>query len=146
MAAKRAKTTHGSLMSAGGASISFSSSASESTKQDQAAWSYKGMSKEKVVDQIDFINKVLRDTVAKIAELDSDKITVLKNGEPPAIYMPLIAEIDEQLKNKKKFQKNFQKKHEAELRELQEAIERATTATTTATTPTGNVSFIKAHN
>ena len=30
-----------------------------SVQQDQAAWSYKGMSKEKVADQIDFLNKTL---------------------------------------------------------------------------------------
>ncbi len=133
-----AKTTHSSLMSTSGAIFRLSSSASVPTQQDQKVWSYKGMSEEKVVDQIDFINKVLRDMVVKVAELDSDKLTLLKNGENP-INKPLITEIDEQMKKKKKFQKKFQKKYETELRELQEAIERSTTATT----PTGNVSFIK---
>ncbi len=32
-----------------------------SVQQDQAAWSFKGMSKEKVPDQIHFLNKSLRD-------------------------------------------------------------------------------------
>ena len=48
-----------------------------SVQQDQAAWSYKGMSKEKVTDQIDFLNKTLRDMVVKIAELESDKMALL---------------------------------------------------------------------
>ena len=49
-----------------------------SVQQDQVAWSYKGMSKEKVTDQIDFLNKTLRDMVVKIAELESDKMALLK--------------------------------------------------------------------
>ena len=83
-------------------SVLSSTGTTVSVQQDQAAWSYKGMSKEKVTDQIDFLNKTLRDMVVKIAELES--------------------------KLKKK--EEFQIKHEAELRELQGAIGSSTTAIT----------------
>ena len=70
--AKTKTCTPRNLISSGGDLLRFSSSASVSDQQDQAAWSYKGMSKEKVTDQIDFLNKTLRDMVVKIAELESD--------------------------------------------------------------------------
>ena len=51
---------------------------SVSAQQDEAAWSYKGMSKMEVKDQIAFLNKTLRDMVFKTAELESDKMKLLK--------------------------------------------------------------------
>ena len=97
-----------------------------SVQQDQAAWSYKGMPKEKVTDQIDFLNKTLRDMVVKIAELESDKMALLKKPDKSANDMLVLDEVKEQLKE----HKEFRKKYEAELRELQEAIGSSSTAIT----------------
>ena len=97
-----------------------------SVQQDQAAWSYKGMSKEKVTDQIDFLNKTLRDMVVKIAELESDKMLLLKKPDKSANDMLVLDEVKEQLKKKEE----FRTKYEAELRELQEAIGSSSTAIT----------------
>ena len=72
------RTKHTNLISTGSALCRFSSSsasvptpssASVPTQQEKTAWYYKGMSKEKVTDQIDFLNKTLRDMVHLIQRL-----------------------------------------------------------------------------
>ena len=78
------RTNHTNLMSTGGALFRFSSSASVPTQQqdqDQKAWSYKGTSKKQVAGQINFLLNTLRDMVGKIAELESDKMELLKKPD-----------------------------------------------------------------
>ena len=101
-----------------------------SVQQDQAAWSYKGMPKEKVTDQIDFLNKTLRDMVVKIAELESKKLALIEKPDKSANDMLVLDEVKEQLKKKVEFQTKHEAKYEAELRELQEAIGSSSTAIT----------------
>ena len=125
------RTKHTNLISTGSAlHKSSSSSASVPTQQDQAAWSYKGMSKKQVEDQIDFLNKTLRDMTPHIKQLELKKLGYIEKSEKSANDMLALDEIKEQLKE----QKEFQAEYKAELRELQEAIG----SSTSAITPKGN--------
>jgi len=128
--AKTKTCTPRNLISSGGDLLRFSSSASVSDQQDQAAWSYKGMSKEKVTDQIDFLNKTLRDMVVKIAELESDKMALLKKPDKSANDMLVLDEVKEQLKKKEEFRTKYEAEYKAELLDLQGAIGSSSTGIT----------------
>ena len=113
-------------MSTDGALFRFSSSASMSTQQDKTTWSYKVMSKKQATDQINFLLKTLRDMVEKIADLESEKMALLKKLDKSENDMLVLNEVKEQLTKKEE----FRAKYETELRELQEAIGSSTTAVT----------------
>ena len=114
-----------------------------SAQQDQAAWSYKGMSKKEVTDQIDFLNKTLRDMVTKITNLESDKMMLMKKQDKSENDITLLDEVKEQLKKMEDFKKKYEAKYEAELRELQEAMHEAIGSSTTAFTPIGTFNLSK---
>ncbi len=70
---------HTNLMSTGGALSRLSSSASVSTQQDQAAWSYKGMSKEELTVQINFLLKTLRDMAEEARQVGKRHVGVRRS-------------------------------------------------------------------
>ena len=76
--------------------------------------------------------------VVKIAELESDKMGLLKKPDKSANDMLVLDEVKEQLKKKE----DFRTKYEAELRELQGAIG----SSTTAITPDGNNTYTITHH
>ncbi len=92
-----------------------------SAQQDEAAWSYKGMPREEVTNQIVFLNKMLR----KTAELESEKMALLKKTDKSANDILVLGEVKEQLDKMNRNEADYK----AELRELQEAIGNSTTAT-----------------
>ena len=133
----KSRTKQYNLISTGSALYKFSSSsASVPTQQDQVAWSYKGMSKKQVEDQIDFLNKTLRDMIPHIKQLELKKLGYIEKSDKSANDMLALNVIEEQLKDQKEFRAKYEAKYESELRELQEAIGSSTSAITPkVTTP-----------